>query len=802
MFKNKSNFKKEFNRRLIEAFGTEAAKTHPIDRYTTLAKMVRDYANVNWKDTKKAVNEQNAKQVYYFSMEFLLGRMLTSNLQNLGIYDVVVEGLKDLGIEYQELAKLESDPGLGNGGLGRLAACFMDSAASLNYPVNGNCIRYRYGLFRQFINKQGEQVEVPDQWLRYGCPWEIRKFKHAVDVKFYGYMEVSYDEKGDMHFKHKNATHILAVPYDIAMVGADTKMTNTLRLWSAEPADVAPRGIDYRKYISEVDDICLNVYPDDSTEEGKFLRLKQQYFFVCAGLNSILQGHRDKYGTLDNLGEKVSIQLNDTHPVLATAELMRVLMDDYGYQWDAAKKICTEVMAYTNHTVMSEALEKWPVRYVQILLPRVYMIIEEIDRRFCQYVRDKYPGDYGLVDSVRIIKDGQIHMASMAAVMSHSVNGVAKIHSDILKNDLFKDYYRIYPDRFSNKTNGITPRRWMMYSNPQLCSMLENKIGRSNVIDYHHGIEKLLKYVDNEKLQEEFLQVKQERKEILATYIEKATGIKVDPNSIFDVQAKRLHAYKRQLLNIMHVIYLYQRIKSDPNFKVTPHTYIFAAKAASSYVFAKKVIKLINNVGRVINNDPDVKGMIKVVFLPNYNVSMSEVLVPGTDISEQISTAGKEASGTGNMKFMMNGAITLGTLDGANVEIDELVGRENDIIFGLTVDQINDLRWHYNAYEYYQNDERIRNVMNTFITPVWSDDANDYRIIFDEILTKNDEFFVLADFDAYVKAQEEVERKYSDRKNWAKSCLINIAKSGFFSSDRTIEEYAEEIWDIKPLKIK
>ncbi|MBR4164117.1 MAG: glycogen/starch/alpha-glucan phosphorylase, partial [Solobacterium sp.] len=728
--------------------------------------------------------------------------MLTSNLQNRGIYDVVVDGLKDLGIEYNDLAKIESDPGLGNGGLGRLAACFMDSAASLNYPVNGNCIRYRYGLFRQFINKQGEQVEVPDQWLRYGCPWEIRKFKHAVDVKFYGYMEVSYDEKGDMHFKHKNATHLLAVPYDIAMVGADTKMTNTLRLWSAEPADVAPRGIDYRKYISEVDDICLNVYPDDSTDEGKFLRLKQQYFFVCAGLNSILQGHRDKYGTLDNLGEKVSIQLNDTHPVLATAELMRVLMDDYGYQWDAAKKIVTEVMSYTNHTVMSEALEKWPVRFVQILLPRVYMIIEEIDRRFCQYVRDKFPGDNSLLDSVRIIKDGQIHMASMAIVMSHSINGVAKIHSDILKNDLFKDYYRIYPERFSNKTNGITPRRWMQYSNPQLCSMLEKKIGRSNVIDYHHGIDKLLKYVDNEKLQEEFLKVKQERKEILAHYIGKTTGIGVSPDSIFDVQAKRLHAYKRQLLNIMHVIYLYQRIKNDPNFTMTPHTYIFAAKAASSYVFAKKVIKLINNVARVINNDPDVKDMIKVVFLPNYNVSMSEVLVPGTDVSEQISTAGKEASGTGNMKFMMNCAITLGTLDGANVEIDELVGRENDIIFGLTVDQINDLRWHYNAYEYYQNDERIRNVMNTFITPTWSTDANDYRIIFDEILTKNDEFFVLADFDAYVKAQEEVERRYNDRQGWAKSCLINIAKSGFFSSDRTIEEYAEEIWDIKPLKIK
>ena len=800
MFKNKAEFKKEYTRRLVESYGTTVEQTHPTEKYLTLGTMVRDYANVNWKDTKQAEEQKKAKQVYYFSMEFLLGRMLTSNLKNLGIYDMVVDGLKELGIDYETLAQLESDPGLGNGGLGRLAACFMDSAASGNYPVNGNCIRYRAGLFRQLINKKGEQVEMPDMWMYYGNPWEVRKPKHAVDVKFYGNLEVSYDGKGDMHFSLVHATHINAVPYDMAMIGSDTKMVNTLRLWSAEPAENSPRGVDYRRYLSEVDDICLNVYPDDSTEQGKFLRLKQQYFFVCAGINSIIDAHMKTYKRLDNLGKKVAVQLNDTHPVLAIPELMRVLMDDYGYQWDEASRITSEVMAYTNHTVMSEALEKWPTRYIRELLPRIYMIIEEIDRRFCQYVRTTFPDDPAMIDRVRIIKDDQVHMANLAIIGSHSVNGVAAIHSEILKNDLFRDYYRLFPERFSNKTNGITHRRWMLYSNPQLKALLDRKIGRSYETDYR-DFEELMKYVDNPSVQDAFLAVKQERKEILADYIEDRMGISLNPESIFDTQAKRLHAYKRQLLNIMHVIYRYQRIKSDPEYRMTPHTYLFAAKAASSYAFAKKVIKLINRVANVVNNDPDVKDMMKVGFLPNYNVSMSEVLVPGTDVSEQISTAGKEASGTGNMKFMMNGAVTLGTMDGANVEIDERVGRDNDVIFGMTVEQVNELRYYYNAREYYNNDERIRNVMNTFINPVWDADPNEFRIIYDELLMKNDEFFVLADFDSYVKAQEEIERLYQDRRAWAKMCLVNIAKSGYFSSDRTIEEYAKEIWKVKPLDI-
>ena len=799
MFKSKAEFKKEFAQRLVSSYGCEVSQTNVTEKYMTLGKMVRDYANVNWKDTKTATARQNAKQVYYFSMEFLLGRMLTNNLQNLGIYDMVVEGLADLGVDYEEIARVEADPGLGNGGLGRLAACFMDSAASLNYPVNGNCIRYRAGLFRQIINSEGEQVEMPDMWLRVGNPFEIRKIKHTVEVNFFGDIEVSYDAKGDMHFQHVNATKVLAVPYDMAMIGANTKMVNTLRLWSAEAADTAPRGMDYRKYLSEVDDICLNVYPDDSTEAGKYLRLKQQYFFVCAGINSILASHYNQFGTLDNLAEKVAIQLNDTHPVLAIAELMRVLMDDYGYQWDPAFRIVKDVMAYTNHTVLSEALEKWPTYYVKTLLPRIYMIIEEIDRRYVQHVMEVFR-NYEMAERTRIIHDGQVHMAHMAIIGSHSVNGVASIHTDILKNDLFKDFYSMYPEHFSNKTNGITPRRFMLYCNPQLRQLINETIGDKFESDFN-AFDKLAKYAKDEELQQKFLAVKRERKEMLAAYVKKVTDITIDPDSIFDTQAKRLHAYKRQLLNIMHVIYRYQRIKSDPNYRMVPHTYLFAAKAASSYTFAKKVIKLINNVAAKINNDPDVKDMIKVVFLPNYNVSMSEILVPGTDISEQISTAGKEASGTGCMKFMMNGAVTLGTLDGANVEIDNLVGGENDVIFGLTVHEINSLRYRYNAREYYDRDERIRNVMNTFVNPVWSNDPNDFRIIFDELFTKNDEFFVLADFGAYVDAQERIEELYQDRSEWAKMCLINIAMSGYFSSDRTINEYASEIWKIKPLKI-
>lgn len=799
MFRNKVEFKKEYTRRLVESYGCAVEETHPTEKYMVLGEMVRDFANVNWKDTKVVARAKDAKQVYYFSMEFLLGRMLTSNLQNLGIYDMVVEGLKELGIDYNELADLEADPGLGNGGLGRLAACFMDSSASEGYMVNGNCIRYRAGLFRQFINKKGEQVEVPDMWMRIGTPWEIRKPKHAVDVRFYGNIEITYDDKGNMHFRHRNATHIMAVPYDVAMIGAGTRTTNTLRLWSAEPSNYTPRDMEYRKYLSDVDAICLNVYPDDSTDEGKYLRLKQEYFFVCAGVNNIVTTHLKSHPSLDNLPDKVAIQLNDTHPVLVIPELMRVLMDDYQYSWEKAWDIVTRTVAYTNHTVMAEALEKWPVSFIQTLLPRVWMIIAEIDRRYCDMASQHVGNDWGFVERTRPVRDGMLHMASLAIIGSHSVNGVAEIHSEILRNDLFRDYTVLYPDKFNIKTNGITHRRWLLYANPQLRNMLDKNIGKSYETDWHH-FEDLMKYVDEPTVQDEFLAVKEKRKEILADYVKDLTGEIIDPHSIIDTQAKRLHAYKRQLLNIMQVIYLYQRMKADKNFRIYPHTYLFAAKAASSYAFAKNVIKLINNVAWKVNSDPDTKDYLKVVFLPNYCVTMAETLVPGTDISEQISTAGKEASGTGNMKFMMNGAITLGTLDGANVEIDRLVGRENDVIFGLTVEQLEQMRYNYNAFSYYQNDERIRNVMDTFINGFWTGDGNDFRLIYDELRSKNDEFFVLADFDAYVKAQEEISARYQDRRAWAKSCLVNIAKSGYFSSDRTIEEYVRDIWHINSYK--
>jgi len=669
----------------------------------------------------------------------------------------------------------------------------------LNYPLNGNCIRYKSGLFKQYINHNGEQVEVPDYWMKYGNPWEIRKPKHAVEVNFYGQIETSYDANGDMHFQHVNPIRVVAVPYDMAIIGADTKTTNTLRLWSAEPSEESGTA-NTRDYLSLVDDITEKLYPDDSTDEGKYLRLMQEYFFVSAGINSIVRSHLKQYPSLKNLGKKVAIQMNDTHPVLVIPELLRVLMDDYGFSWNDAWEIVKETVSYTNHTVMSEALEKWPVSIISNLLPRIYMIIQETDRRFVQFLSEKSGNDHELIQRLRVIKENQVHMANLAVIGSNHINGVAEIHTEILKNDLFRDFYRLFPERFTNKTNGITPRRWMMYSNPELKELLDKKIGRSYTSNYK-DFEKLMDHVDSKSTQEEFLKVKRERKEILANYIFKSTGVRVDPDSIFDAQAKRLHAYKRQLLNIMQIIYRYERIKEDPNYWMPKHTYIFAAKAASSYTFAKKVIKLINNVANVVNNDPDVKDMIKVVFLPNYNVSMAEVLVPGTDVSEQISTAGKEASGTGCMKFMMNGAVTIGTMDGANVEIDRRVGSDNDVIFGLHVEDINRIKYSYSAKEYYDNDVRIRKVMDTFTDAVWSENPDDFRLIFNEIMTKNDEFFVLADFDAYIKAQEKIEELYQDKDRWAKMCLVNIAKSGYFSSDRTIEQYVKDIWKVKKLNV-
>jgi len=798
MFQNKFQFKRDFTQRVVETYGRSVEQSHRTERYMVLGGMVRDYASIHWKESKEIAATLGAKQMVYFSMEFLIGRLLTSNLMNLGIYDVVKDGLSDLGIDINEIENMESDAGLGNGGLGRLAACFLDSLASLSLPGHGNCLRYEYGLFRQKI-QNGYQIEVPDQWLRLGNVWEVRKPKHAVEVKFWGRVEMRKDEEGKVRFEHVDAEHILAVPYDMPVVGKSTDMTNTLRLWSAEASDILPANKDFRQYITELREICQNVYPDDSTEHGRFLRLKQQYFFVSAGLAAFIKGHLRIHPDLTNLPEKVVFQLNDTHPVLSIPELMRILMDDHGFDWDQAWGIVSKVMAYTNHTVMAEALEKWPVHFVQQLLPRIYMIIEEINKRFLDDVRAKFPGDEALVHRVSIIKDGQIHMANLAIVGAFSVNGVAKLHTEILINDVMKDFYLLFPDKFNNKTNGITHRRWLLYSNPQLKALLDETIGE----DYAYRpeeLEKLMDHVDDKMLHAKFMAVKRQRKMILAAYIKKTLNIDVDVDSIFDVQAKRLHAYKRQLLNVLHIISLIKEIENNPEFTMTPRTFIFAAKAAPAYYFAKKVIKLIHSVAAKVNDDPTYNRFLKVVFIPNYNVSIAEILMNAADVSEQISTAGKEASGTGNMKFMMNGAITLGTLDGANVEIDECVGRDFDVIFGMTVDEIDELKKKgYDAWKYYNANPRLKSVVDSLIDGTFEPNREEFKAIFDELMYRNDEYYLLADFDAYAAAQLEVQRRYLDKDYWPKMCLVNIAKSGFFSSDRTIRQYADEIWHIRSL---
>lgn len=796
MFNDKFDFKRDFTARIVEKYGRSLEQSHITERYVVLGEMIREYASITWKDSKENIAKLGAKQMYYFSMEFLMGRMLTNNLMNLGIYHTVKEGLKELNIDINELEDLESDPGLGNGGLGRLAACFLDSLASLQLPGNGITLRYQYGLFKQKI-ENGYQVEVPDQWLRLGNVWEVRKPKHAVEVPFWGHIEIT-EEDGHMVYKHVNAEYVRAVPCDMPIVGKGTEITNTLRLWDVEASDNIPKKKDFGQYLTELNEITQNLYPDDSNEHGKYLRLKQQYLFVSAGLQAMIKAHLRVYPSMDNFAEKISIQLNDTHPVLCIPELMRLLMDEHGYEWDAAWAIVKETIAYTNHTVLAEALEKWPVEYIQRLLPRIHMIIEEINRRHIAEVF-KRTGDIHLANNTAPIRDGQVHMANLAIVGSYSVNGVAQLHTNILIEDVFKNFYSLWPEKFNNKTNGITHRRWLVYSNPQLTQMLIDVIGDEFIYE-PHKLEKLMDHIDDEEIQNRFLAIKEERKQIFADFIKKETGIELPLDSIFDTLAKRLHAYKRQLLKALHIIYLIQKIKSDPNFHMEKQSFIFAAKAAGSYHFAKKVIKLINTLSDIVENDPELSKFIKVVFIPNYRVTVAELLMNGSDISEQISTAGKEASGTGNMKFMMNGALTVGTLDGANVEIDQLVGSEHDMIFGLKVEEINELRMNgYNAQDELKKDEELNRVVTALIDGSLHQNKDEFQMIYEELIYKNDEYFVLKDFRAYVEIMEEAQRRYVDRKNWARSCLVNIAKSGFFSSDRTIDQYAKEIWDIKPM---
>ncbi len=801
MFDNKEDFKATFSRRLEEKYGRAVDDSHITERYDILGEMIRDYAGHEWRESRESILRDNKKQLIYFSMEFLMGRLMTSNMQNLGIYDVARDGLEELGIDIGELEDIEADAGLGNGGLGRLAACFLDSIASLGYPGHGNTIRYEYGFFRQkFVN--GQQVELPDQWLSNGFVFEVRKPKHAVEVSFYGNAETYLKPDGGYGLRTVNATHVRAVPYDVSIPGYRNGVANTLRLWSAEPSENnLPTDQSFEDYLNTLKELCHGLYPDDSTEHGRMLRLRQQYFLVSAGLQSAMRSYKQRYGSLDDFASSYVFQLNDTHPILAIPEAMRLLLDEYGYGWDEAWNIVTKMFAYTNHTVMPEALEKWPVQYVQHLVPRVYMIIEEINRRFNILLSEKNVSDSARYQ-MQIIKDGQIHMTNMAIYTGFSVNGVAKIHTKILEEYTFKDFYELFPNKFNNKTNGVTHRRWLMYANPRLASAIDKKIGTNWRKDFEHEICKLKKFADDKDFQKEIMDIKHQNKVDFASFCKKTYGIEVDPSSIFDVQIKRLHAYKRQLLNLFHIMYLYQKFKEDPTFTITPHTYIFGAKAAPSYVYAKKIIELILAVAKVVDEDPRVSKFIKIVFVENYGVSLAEKIIPAADISEQISTAGKEASGTSNMKLMMNGALTLGTLDGANIEIADFAGNENEIIFGLKENEIQKMvdEGSYNPWDIYNSDIRVKNIMDSLFTGPWcKGDNNKFRMIFDEIMARNDQFFVLADFNAYNKACQEADQRYQDESNWARSAILNIASSGYFTSDRTIEEYNKDIWHLEKL---
>ena len=776
---------------------------------------VKDVIIDNWLATQKAYDEQDPKIVYYMSMEFLMGRALGNNLINLCAYGEVKEALEELGFDLNCIEDQEPDPALGNGGLGRLAACFLDSLATLNYAAYGCGIRYHYGMFKQKI-QNGYQIEVPDNWLKNGYPFELRRPEYAKEVHFGGYVRVEYDpEKGGSKFIHEGYQAVKAIPYDMPITGYDNDVVNTLRIWDAEPIvdfelDSFDKG-DYKKAV-EQENLARNIvevlYPNDNHYAGKELRLKQQYFFVSASLQAAIAKYKKKHGDIHKLYEKVTFQMNDTHPTVAVAELMRILMDEEGLGWDEAWEVTTKSVAYTNHTIMSEALEKWPIELFSRLLPRVYQIIEEINRRFILEIQAKYPGNYEKIKKMAIIYDGQVKMAHLAIAAGYSVNGVARLHTEILKNQELKDFYEMMPKKFNNKTNGITQRRFLLHANPLLADWITEHIGPDWVTDLPQ-LKKLAVYADDEKALQEFMNIKFKNKERLAKYILEHNGVEVDPHSIFDVQVKRLHEYKRQLLNILHVIYLYNQIKMHPEMEFYPRTFIFGAKASAGYATAKKIIKLINSVADVVNNDASINGKIKVVFIENYRVSNAEWIFAAADVSEQISTASKEASGTGNMKFMLNGAPTLGTMDGANVEIVEEVGAENAFIFGLSSDEVINYENNggYDPNVIYNTDEEIRQVLMQLINGTFSNDTELFRDLYDSLLnTKNtdraDRYFILADFRSYAEAHEKIDKAYRDRQWWAKAALINVSHSGKFTSDRTIEEYVRDIWHLKKVTLE
>ena len=776
---------------------------------------VKDVIIDNWLATQKAYDEQDPKIVYYMSMEFLMGRALGNNLINLCAYGEVKEALEELGFDLNCIEDQEPDPALGNGGLGRLAACFLDSLATLNYAAYGCGIRYHYGMFKQKI-QNGYQIEVPDNWLKNGYPFELRRPEYAKEVHFGGYVRVEYDpEKGGNKFIHEGYQAVKAIPYDMPITGYDNDVVNTLRIWDAEPIvdfelDSFDKG-DYKKAV-EQENLARNIvevlYPNDNHYAGKELRLKQQYFFVSASLQAAIAKYKKKHDDIHKLYEKVTFQMNDTHPTVAVAELMRILMDEEGLGWDEAWEVTRKSVAYTNHTIMSEALEKWPIELFSRLLPRVYQIIEEINRRFILEIQAKYPGNYEKIKKMAIIYDGQVKMAHLAIAAGYSVNGVARLHTEILKNQELKDFYEMMPEKFNNKTNGITQRRFLLHANPLLADWITEHIGPDWITDLPQ-LKKLAVYADDEKALQEFMNIKFKNKERLAKYILEHNGVEVDPHSIFDVQVKRLHEYKRQLLNILHVIYLYNQIKMHPEMEFYPRTFIFGAKASAGYATAKKIIKLINSVADVVNNDASINGKIKVVFIENYRVSNAEWIFAAADVSEQISTASKEASGTGNMKFMLNGAPTLGTMDGANVEIVEEVGVENAFIFGLSSDEVINYENNggYDPNVIYNTDEEIRQVLMQLINGTFSNDTELFRDLYDSLLnTKNtdraDRYFILADFRSYADAQKRVEAAYRDEKGWAKKALLNTACSGKFTSDRTIQEYVDDIWHLDKVIVR
>ena len=804
---SKEIFRKNFVTRVQSLYGKSIDEALPSEKYMALGMVVRDYISSNWIQTNQQYSDRGEKQVYYFSIEFLLGRLMELNLINLGIRDVCEAALKEAGTDLQELLEVEQDAGLGNGGLGRLAACFLDSLAAMGLPGHGNGIRYRYGLFEQKI-VDNYQVELPDHWLKDRYVWEYRKADKAVTVRFGGRIEM-IEQDGHMRVVHQDAQAVLAVPYDVPVIGYDNNTVNTLRLWNAEPLqsefDLTSfnRG-DYLQavqYQQQVEAISKILYPEDTFYEGRLLRLKQQYFFVCAGLQSILRRFKRKYLDLHLLPDKVAVHINDTHPAVAIPELMRLLMDEEGMGWNEAWDITIRTVSYTNHTILPEALESWPVDMFATLLPRVYQIVEEINRRYCARLLDRFPNDDEKIRRMAIIADGMVHMARLAVLGSYSVNGVAAIHTDILKQHLFHDFWKETPHKFNNKTNGITHRRWLLKANPRLSNLLTETIGDSWI--YHPtDLGRLAHKRHDAGLLAELDRVKKANKLDLADFVKRQYGISIDPESIYDVHIKRIHAYKRQTLNILHVIHLYNQLQENPDLDMVPRTFFFGGKAAPSYNTAKQVIKLINEVADKVNNDQRIDGKLKIVFLENYSVSLGEKVFPAADVSEQISTASKEASGTGNMKFMMNGAVTIGTLDGANVEIAEEVGDENIFIFGLKAEEVFQYyaQGGYNAWDIYNSDARVRLVVDQIMRGVY-DGGDSYKLLMDLLLGHNDQFFVLRDFDAYAAAQQRLDTAYRDREGWLRRSLMNIAMSGVFSSDRTIDEYAKAIWKIRPVEI-